>query len=386
MAIDLAKLSQAGINSSSKNILLREIYYATQRSMGIIGGGGANPIRIRMLDDLMMAITAYLTSKPPQPATKGLWDALTDVVRQISVELSAVGAKGLTTPADYRTIGNNVQNYWLERADRYHRPGYVLSPLYGEWVNANRDISFWEYAEGKQPGEHVRMLTPDERLTYEVYFEGGVFRNCLGEPASTMTRETHFSGMGWGIFVCSAKGDLFVATHKVGEFHHSTLLAGGSVAAAGEIVIDAGIIKMISSKTGHYRSGGPEMRRMLQLIPAIQDTALVMVQFVPEVIIFRVGDFRAHGDGATKLWSHEVSAMLPGWCKNGKSETGFFGRLPRRPLPVAPVQPAPQPQPQSPAAYGHYQATPVGHYDPAPGGGGGAPTPYGHYQVAPSGF
>jgi hypothetical protein len=385
MAIDLAKLSQAGINSSSKNILLREIYYATQRSMGIIGGGGANPIRIRMLDDLMMAITAYLTSKPPSGTDKNnaKWNALRDVVQQISVELAAVGGKGLTTPADYRHIDARTQNYWLERADPSHRPGYALSDLYAEWVDLAGDVSFWEYAKGKKDGEHVRMLTPDERVTYEVYFDGGVFRNCLGEPASTMTRETHFSGLGWGIFVCSAKGDLFVATHKVGEFHHSTLLAGGSVAAAGEIVIDAGIIKMISSKTGHYRSGGPEMRRMLQLIPTIQDTALVMVQFAPSIIVYRVGDFRARGDGATMLWSHEVSAALPGWCKNGKSQTGFFGKLPQRPVQVAPVQPAPQPQ--APAAYGHYQATPVGHYDPAPAGGGGASGHY-DYVVAPSGF
>jgi hypothetical protein len=41
-------------------------------------------------------------------------------------------------------------------------------------------------------------------------------------------------------------------TQQLGALHHSSLLAGGKVAAAGEIEIKQGIIKMVNRESGHY--------------------------------------------------------------------------------------------------------------------------------------
>jgi hypothetical protein len=41
--------------------------------------------------------------------------------------------------------------------------------------------------------------------------------------------------------------------HEVGRFHHSSLVAGQPVAAAGEIVVHEGTLMLLSNKSGHYR-------------------------------------------------------------------------------------------------------------------------------------
>ncbi|WP_128330261.1 hypothetical protein [Apibacter sp. HY039] len=51
----------------------------------------------------------------------------------------------------------------------------------------------------------------------------------------------------------SKKGNIYISKYnEVGKFHHSSLVAGEEVAAAGEIIIENGIIKMITNKSGHY--------------------------------------------------------------------------------------------------------------------------------------
>jgi hypothetical protein len=42
-------------------------------------------------------------------------------------------------------------------------------------------------------------------------------------------------------------------THKVGEFHHSSLGGGKPVAGAGEITVKNGVPTEISNGSGHYR-------------------------------------------------------------------------------------------------------------------------------------
>src|SRR5579883_3113233 len=172
------------------------------------------------------------------------------------------------------------------------------------------------------------MLSDHERITYEVHPDGGRFKDYQGENESTIGYQTHFSGHGWGIFVCSADGKLYVHSHEVNVFHHSTFLAGGSVAAAGEIVIDDGQIKMISCKTGHYRSGPDEMARLVQLIPAIPSEAMIMTKWGPPRIVYTVGDFRAKGNSATPLLSQEYTIRMPGWC-NGKGFRDVLNYLPK---------------------------------------------------------
>ena len=40
---------------------------------------------------------------------------------------------------------------------------------------------------------------------------------------------------------------------SVGEFHHSSLLSGEPVSAAGEIKVNEGVLEVLSDKSGHYQ-------------------------------------------------------------------------------------------------------------------------------------
>ena len=51
-----------------------------------------------------------------------------------------------------------------------------------------------------------------------------------------------------------AQGQLWITfDQKYGRVHHSTLLAGAPVIAAGEMLIDTGELISISNESGHYR-------------------------------------------------------------------------------------------------------------------------------------
>jgi hypothetical protein len=73
-----------------------------------------------------------------------------------------------------------------------------------------------------------------------------------------------FMGRGFAIYVMDKGGRIFAAMHKVGIFHHSSFLAGGSVAGAGEIKVDHGTIKSITNKSGHYRPTAEEMLQVFR--------------------------------------------------------------------------------------------------------------------------
>jgi hypothetical protein len=65
--------------------------------------------------------------------------------------------------------------------------------------------------------------------------------------------ESVHSGDDIAIFVMGLDGKIYIGSHELGIFHHSSFLAGGPVAAAGEIVIKDGVILLITAKSGHYR-------------------------------------------------------------------------------------------------------------------------------------
>lgn len=52
----------------------------------------------------------------------------------------------------------------------------------------------------------------------------------------------------------SDDGRIFASLfHEPQKFHHSSFLGGKPVASAGEIVVEKGIIKEVTRKSGHYQ-------------------------------------------------------------------------------------------------------------------------------------
>ena len=58
---------------------------------------------------------------------------------------------------------------------------------------------------------------------------------------------------GRAMIVMDAQGNLYSSNYQeVGKFHHSSFLAGGPIAFAGEVIIEKGIVKKIKDLAGHY--------------------------------------------------------------------------------------------------------------------------------------
>lgn len=127
--------------------------------------------------------------------------------------------------------------------DRPYRTTSLLSEYVGE-EDPQNDI--W--------GHPVRYLSETERNSFLLTFRAGKVCDGDGNPFDTTAAATLHSGAGRAIFVMDAHGNFYASKYQaVGEFHHSSLVAGAPVAAAGEVEVRSGVLKAPSDKSGHYR-------------------------------------------------------------------------------------------------------------------------------------
>jgi hypothetical protein len=87
------------------------------------------------------------------------------------------------------------------------------------------------------------------------------------KPVNTRPFQTFFSKGGWAIFVMSQSGEIHLGSHEVGQYHHSSLLNGQNVAAAGEMrTSPSGKLLHMSNKSGHYTPGPVEIRQVMRAL------------------------------------------------------------------------------------------------------------------------
>jgi len=114
----------------------------------------------------------------------------------------------------------------------------------------------------------TRMVEYDDESAQQrstVLVGGGkLFRSDESKtPVDTAKSVTHQTGPGAEIFVVSETNEIHMASHKLGKFHHSSLLGGKPVSMAGEMKVTAGKIDWISNKSGHY---APSKEQLLQFL------------------------------------------------------------------------------------------------------------------------
>lgn len=103
---------------------------------------------------------------------------------------------------------------------------------------------------------YVTYLDKAQRPPYELSVDRGVLEDSAGKPFDTKDADMSHSGIPAAIFVMTKNGRLLAGKkHPVFRFHHSSLLAGGDVAAAGELMVTNGEIKEVTNCSGHYRPG-----------------------------------------------------------------------------------------------------------------------------------
>lgn len=138
---------------------------------------------------------------------------------------------------------------------------------------------------------------PQERS--RVTIAGATLRRHDGTPVDTTNSITHFSGKGTEIFVVSPSGELHMASHKVGKYHHTSLLAGGNVALGGEMVVHGGTIRSMTNKSGHYSPSPAHLRQFLHILQK---------KGVP--LNFQIWGFGLH-DQAANITAAQWLATLP---------------------------------------------------------------------------
>ncbi|MBI4865269.1 MAG: hypothetical protein HY815_34150, partial [Candidatus Riflebacteria bacterium] len=107
----------------------------------------------------------------------------------------------------------------------------------------------------------VKYLTAAEREAYRLTIRDGKLYDSAGRLFDT-TRGNSVWGNGRAIFVMDEQGNLFASNmHEVGKFHHSSLLAGQPVSAAGELEVRNGVLRRITDQSGHYRPRLPFMEQ-----------------------------------------------------------------------------------------------------------------------------
>lgn len=99
-----------------------------------------------------------------------------------------------------------------------------------------------------------------------VFFKGSKLYRSSGVPVDTSNSATFSKGKGYEIFVMGPKGNIHLASHKLGKYHHSSLLGGGEVALGGEIKVSNGVIKWLSNKSGHYKPSETHLQQILYLL------------------------------------------------------------------------------------------------------------------------
>jgi hypothetical protein len=162
-----------------------------------------------------------------------------------------------TGRGDSPEVQERLKAEWQRQIDWLRREEVVIAD--------DGTIDWSQFGGGRRTVEYTHDKT--QQMGSQVHFGGGLLWHDTGNtiPLDTGPMVTHFSGPGYGIYVMGPEGDFHVGSHKVGRYHHSSLLAGGNTAGAGEVKAEAGRVKFLSNKSGHYRPTDTQMRQVLHL-------------------------------------------------------------------------------------------------------------------------
>jgi hypothetical protein len=121
----------------------------------------------------------------------------------------------------------------------------ILERYKGEEVPGN---SVWG-------GSAVKYLNESERGVYQITIKDGKLYDSDGNLFDTSSGgSVHSPGDPRAIYVVDKDGNLYASNEQiVGQFHHSSFMAGGDVAGAGELKVVNGQLELITDSSGHYQ-------------------------------------------------------------------------------------------------------------------------------------
>ncbi|MCB1918771.1 MAG: hypothetical protein KDJ28_02170 [Candidatus Competibacteraceae bacterium] len=322
------KLTNAKI-STTQNWFLKTVwdlvqYYNTHSNL-------PNIEKINILERILVGAGEWLTSHPPKATAtnQARWAAMDDLARQVIDEGAKLGARFLTGPTNWKSIDNNQhgrnRSYWLEYLSPQHGVGFQLASIFEAWrKNGQPHESFWDYARLNPP--HVPLLVKyyggnakAEKRRVVFKEDGKLYYAISGALFHSQPLTTVVSGTGWAIFVVSPEGKMYAHKHVTGIYHHSTFLSGSAVMAAGELVVDQGVVKFITAKSGHYAPTPENMRAFIRQFPKIPGQAVIMPDFKSNPPpAYTVAELK-FTPNPKMLKRAQAVAGLPGWANANNS-------------------------------------------------------------------
>jgi hypothetical protein len=116
-------------------------------------------------------------------------------------------------------------------------------------------------------GTKVKYLNADERLQYQMHIKDGKLYDAEGNLFDTSDAKTLFEGSGNAIFVMDEFGTIYASkVQEVGLFHHSSFLSGQPIASAGELVVERGVIREITRRSGHYQPTAEQLNQFVEVL------------------------------------------------------------------------------------------------------------------------
>ncbi len=161
--------------------------------------------------------------------------------------------------SDLSSMASNATRVaWNTGREVFKQRGYITQAMRQNYIGEHI-VSRW--------GTPVQYLDEVARSAYELTVKDGLLYDASGKLFDTTASATA-RGQGKAIFVMDENGRIFASTYqKVGQFHHSSFLAGKPVAAAGEIIVKNGKVIALNNQSGHYR---PTAEVVMQFLKELQ--------------------------------------------------------------------------------------------------------------------
>lgn len=187
-------------------------------------------------------------------AKAGLFDGLRDLFRDGeragadgAAEAAGNGLADTATAAPV-TLRADAGKDPLTNAGASAAPKFRTKPLGEGYAGEN-------LPENATDGKVVRYLDETERKAYLVTIRDGKFYDADGNLLDTTGSVLlHEEEPDLAIWVMDGHGNIYVSTTpEINVFNHASFLAGGEVAAAGDIKVVNGELRYLTNGSGHYK-------------------------------------------------------------------------------------------------------------------------------------
>lgn len=162
----------------------------------------------------------------------------------------------------------------LQRIDREPASSYHCNSLSNRFQQKALSAGFPTFSllsHLKGENNKVTYLSEKGRQEYEVFVNcEGKLINFEGQFINSPTNSM-FPKPARAIYVVDIFGRLFLSFyHPIGVFHHSSLVGGDDVLAAGEMILVNGSIDLINNHSGHYHPDESSLDLLIDVLLSLK--------------------------------------------------------------------------------------------------------------------